>query len=111
MNKKNQICMKKIFLSFACAFYSLILQGQVFSSSNLPIVRINTNGIAIPDEPKITATMQVIWQQNGGTNLVSDTNYHYNGKIGIEMRGSTSQAIFPKKPYAVELRNNAGLDS
>ncbi len=103
--------MKKLFLSFACILQVLILQGQVFTSSNLPIVRINTNGVAIPDEPKITATMQVIWQQNGGTNLVSDTNYHYNGKIGIEMRGSTSQSIFPKKPYAVELRNAAGLDS
>ncbi|MCB0299349.1 MAG: hypothetical protein KDE52_04790, partial [Calditrichaeota bacterium] len=40
--------------------------GQVnFTSSNLPIVVINTNGQTIPDEPKITVNMGIIWNENG----------------------------------------------
>ena len=31
--------------------------AQTFTSSNLPIIVINTNGQAIVDEPKITANM------------------------------------------------------
>ena len=34
---------------------------------------------------------------------------NYNGKIGIEIRGSSSQQ-FPKKQYAVETRDLAGND-
>jgi hypothetical protein len=44
----------------------LFSSAQVgFTSSNLPIVIINTNGQYIPDEPKITAQMQVIYNGPG----------------------------------------------
>ncbi len=81
--------------------------GQSFTSSNLPIVIINTNGQTIPDEPKITADMGIIYNGPGLRNNVTDPPNNYNGKIGIEIRGSSSQ-MFPKKQYGIELRNAAG---
>jgi hypothetical protein len=81
-----------------------------FNSSNLPIIKINTNGQNIPDEPKITATMGVIDNGPGNTNYVDDPFNDYNGNIGIEIRGSSSQ-MFPKKQYAVELWTATGADT
>lgn len=80
-----------------------------FTSSNLPIVVINTNGQTISDEPKITADMGIIDNGPGIRNNITDTFNGYNGKIGIEIRGHSSQN-FPKKQYGIELRDNAGND-
>lgn len=81
-----------------------------FTSSNLPIVVINTNGQIIPDDEKITADMGIIYNGPGIRNNITDPYNNYNGKIGIEIRGSTSQ-WFPKKQYAVETRDISGEDS
>jgi subtilisin-like proprotein convertase family protein len=71
-----------------------------FSSSNLPIVIINTHGQVIPDEPKIQADFDMIYNGPGQTNYMTDSlNYH--GFAGIEIRGSSSQ-MFPKKSYGFE---------
>lgn len=78
-----------------------------FTQSSLPIVVINTNGNTIVDEPKITATMGVINNGKGVVNKLSDSFTDYNGKIGIEIRGKSSQS-FPKKQYSIELRDDAG---
>lgn len=79
-----------------------------FSSSNLPVVSITTsNGAAIPDEPKITADMNIIWNGEGKRNNVSDPGNNYSGKAGIEIRGSTSSA-YPQKSYGFETRDSAG---
>lgn len=78
-----------------------------FSSSNLPIIVINTNGQTIVDEPKITADMGIIFNPGGARNNLTDPYNNYNGKIGIEIRGSTSQD-FPKKQYGIELRDGTG---
>jgi hypothetical protein len=88
-------------------FLSEISFGQTFTSSNLPIIVINTNGQFIPDEPKITADMGIIYNGPGARNNLSDAFNHYNGKIGIEVRGSSSQ-MFPKKQYGIELRDATG---
>lgn len=80
-----------------------------FTSSNLPIVVINTNGQTIVNEPKITADMGIIDNGAGVRNNLADPFNVYNGKIGIEIRGSSSQS-FPKKQYAVETRDAAGED-
>jgi hypothetical protein len=80
-----------------------------FSSSNLPIVVINTNGQEIPNDIKITADMGIIYNGEGVRNYLTDPYNNYNGKIGIEVRGSTSQ-WFPKKQYAVETRDLTGND-
>lgn len=81
----------------------------VFTSSNLPIVVLNTNGQTIPDDHKITADMGIIYNGEGVRNYLTDPFNNYNGKIGIEIRGSSSQ-MFPKKQYAVETRDTLGED-
>jgi subtilisin-like proprotein convertase family protein len=84
----------------------------VFTSSNLPIVTINTNGQNIQDNPKISADMGIIFNGEGNRNYLTDPKNNYNGKIGIEYRGSSSQ-MFPKKPFGIELwdLNNNSIDS
>ena len=82
-----------------------LAQNQYLTSSNLPIVVIETDGgVTIPDEPKVLATMKIIWHQDGSRNYLTDIDnpefLNYDGRIGIERRGSTSQAL-PKKPYGL----------
>ncbi len=84
-------------------FIPSILCAQVdFTVSNLPIIIIDTDGEEIVDDPKITANMKVIWGE--GLNHIDDTSFNYNGQIGIETRGSSSQS-FPKKQYGLETQN------
>jgi spore coat protein CotH len=78
-----------------------------FTSSDLPIIIINTNGQVIPDDPKITATMSIIDNGPGTRNNLTDPYNNYNGFIGIETRGESSQ-MFPKKSYSVETVDAVG---
>jgi hypothetical protein len=80
--------------------------AQTFTSSNLPIVVINTE-VSIPDEPKITADMGIIDNGLGARNSLTDPYNNFEGKIGIEVRGSSSQ-MFPKKQYSIEVRDPMG---
>lgn len=80
-----------------------------FTSSNLPIVVINTHAQQIVDDYKIIADMGIIDNGEGVRNNLTDPFNNYNGKIGIEIRGSSSQ-MFPKKQYAVETRDLSGND-
>jgi spore coat protein CotH len=84
----------------------LLSLAQILTDSNLPIVVINTDGgVTIPDEPKVLATMKIIWHQDGSRNYLTDVNnpefLNYDGRIGIERRGSSSQNNFQKKPYGL----------
>jgi subtilisin-like proprotein convertase family protein len=83
-----------------------------FASSDLPLVTINTNNQTIPDSPKLMCDMGIIYNGTGNRNYLSDPWNHYNGKIGIELRGSSSQG-FPKKSYGMELWdvNGNAIDS
>lgn len=81
-----------------------------FYSSDIPIVVINTSGQQIVDNPKINAHMGIIDNGYGNRNYLTDNFNSYNGTIGIELRGSSSQ-MFPKKSYSVETRDAAGSDS
>jgi hypothetical protein len=100
--------MKKTHLLVLAILFSNILFAQVFTSSNLPIVVINTNNLQIPDEPKITVTMGIIYNGPGLRNNTTDPFNNYNGKIGIELRGNYSQT-FPQKCFSIETRD--ALDS
>ncbi len=105
--------MKKFTLiAFAGAILvSTLVQAQVnLQSSNLPIVIINTFGQEIPDEPKIMANMGIISNGPGQRNFLNNAFNAYFGSIGIERRGSTSQFLSDKKPYAVETRNADGTN-
>ena len=96
--------MKKLYtISILLITTVSVLQGQILSSSNLPIIKVNTKGKAIVNEPKTLADMELIYNGLGKTNSVTDKPTGYLGKTGIEFRGSTSQQFFPKKPYGFEL--------
>lgn len=100
--------------SFTTVLFCLLVlsaAAQSFTDSNLPIVLIQTDidpatGLPaeIPDDPKVLGSMKVIRRPNGARNYVTDANtaayLEYNGRIGIEIRGSTSQ-VLPKKPYSL----------
>jgi hypothetical protein len=76
----------------------------IFTNSTLPIVVIDTDDIPIPDEPKITAHMGIIYNGPGQINQLSDSFNLYNGHIGIETRGSSS-TMFPQQSYGLETRH------
>lgn len=78
-----------------------------FTSSNLPIVVIETNGGIIRDDPKINVNFKILYHPDNSTNYLTDTDFHYDGLAGIEFRGSSSQA-FPKKSYSIELTDALG---
>lgn len=78
-----------------------------FQSSNLPIVVINPK-FAIIDEPKREADMGIIYNGNGQRNFITDAFNEYDGKIGIELRGQSSQLFFDKKSYGIETRDTSG---
>lgn len=91
-----------VLLSWLC----IAVEAQILTDSNLPIVVIETDGgVPIPDEPRVMGTMKIIWHQDGSRNYLSDINnpayLNYDGRISIEVRGSTSQQFFDKKPYGL----------
>ena len=102
---------KQHIIALLLVLLSLTIKGQTFTDSNLPIVVIETDGgINIPDEPKVPGTMKIIWHQDGSRNYMSDIDnpelLNYDGRIGIERRGSSSQTMLSKKPYALETRED-----
>lgn len=91
-----------------------VCQGQILTSSHLPIIIITTginpstgSHYSIPDEPKIVAKMKILYVNDTVMNYLSNQNdsafLNYNGLVGIELRGSTSQG-HSKKPYGFETR-------
>ncbi len=80
-----------------------------FQSSDLPIMKVNTGGNIILNDPKIDAQLQLIDNGPGVRNYLSQTNYAFEGKIGVELRGVSSQG-FPKKSYGIEVRDDLGED-
>lgn len=84
---------------------------MAFVDSNLPLVTVDTGGVAIPDEPKIAAAMKVISDPAGGRSNLETTPSDFAGAIGIERRGQSSQGqSFLKKQYSVETRDPSGSD-
>lgn len=96
--------MKLIGLLFGLVIHTITL-SQNFTDSNLPIVIITTDGNAnIPDAPRILANMKIVYKGPGLRNALADQNdptaLNYNGRIEIEIRGSSSQAL-EKKQYGL----------
>ena len=108
--------MKRSIITLVLVLLSWAVMAQTFTDSNLPIVVIETdNGANIPDEPKVLGTMKIIWHQDGSRNYISDIDnpefLNYDGRIGIERRGSSSQTMLNKKPYALETREDDGVSN
>jgi hypothetical protein len=78
-----------------------------FTESKLPIIKINTNGLDILDDPKIDAHMGIVNNGTGILNQVNGAFTDFDGIIGIEIRGQSSQ-MFPKKSYSFETRDVLG---
>ncbi|MFQ5445523.1 MAG: CotH kinase family protein, partial [Saprospiraceae bacterium] len=101
---------------FSLLFFMLaqnrgMLAQEFFEYSTLPIVVITTNdGVLIPDEPKIDAHLGIIWNGDGAMNHMEDPFNEYDGHVGVELRGSSSQ-WFPKKGYAIETRKDDGSNN
>jgi len=99
----------RILFTFVLSF--LIQSGfsQVpgITSSNLPLVVINSNGKIIQDAAKVQANMKIIDNGSGNTNKPSDSGNIYDGNIGIEIRGAYSSSL-PQKPYGFETRKPDG---
>ncbi len=72
---------------------------EVRPEDKLPLITINTGGGVIVDEPKIIAGMSI---------FVADKPT-FQGNIGIEIRGASSQ-MFPKKSYGLETRDEKNED-
>ncbi|HCE57302.1 MAG TPA: hypothetical protein DER09_05735 [Prolixibacteraceae bacterium] len=91
---------------------TLIISGKTLNAqtssfvSNLPIVLIDTEGKNIPNEPKISARMKII-DNSTNQNKITDPANGYDGFIGIELRGASSQS-YPQKPFAIETRDAQG---
>lgn len=99
--------MKRLYALMTLFFVALfqVLVAQTIAS-NLPLISINTNGAQIVNEPKIVAQLSVFDKGKGAINSLSDAPV-LTCKIGIEVRGSTSQ-VFPKKSYGFETVTETG---
>jgi hypothetical protein len=102
-------------LLIALCFYLSVLNAEsvsqpdsvIFTSSNLPLVVINTHGQAIHNSYRIVADMGIINNPNGQRNYLTDPFNDYNGMVSIEIRGSSSTQ-FDKKPYGFETQDSLG---
>jgi hypothetical protein len=100
-------------ISISVLLMDILLTGAVngqtvnFTSSNLPILIIDTHGQEIADAYRITADMGIIYNGPGQRNYMNDPWNNYNGLITIEYRGSSSQ-MFPKKPFRIETVDSTG---
>ncbi len=84
-------------------------QSVNFTSSNLPIVVIETDGIEIPDEPKVPARMGII-RNAEGRNYIDSAFTDFSGPIAIELRGNSSQ-MYEQKQYLFKTLDSAGSEA
>ena len=78
-------------------------EGEVvyeYPENSLPLVAIYTQNVAVPDEPKIRATLKI---SDRGEVL-------FEGPVGIETRGQSSQYFYPKKQYGFETRSTEDFE-
>lgn len=93
---------------FVWLIFTLSLSAQSFQSTDLPIVKIDTEG-PIKDEPKVKGTLSIIFNGEGNRNHVTDFPSEYFGHCGVEIRGESTQS-FPKQSFLVELWDEEGED-
>lgn len=78
-----------------------------FDGTALPVIVMDTLCQEIPDEPKVSADLQIFVAGLGSLAEADARNADFGSRIGVEVRGATSQR-FPKKQYGVELRDARG---
>ena len=99
----------RILLTISFILFVVKVFGQIsgLTSTNLPLIVVNTSGKSIINASKITATMKVISNGSGKVNQSSDPGNIYTGNVGIEIRGAYSASL-PQKPYGFETRDARG---
>jgi subtilisin-like proprotein convertase family protein len=91
--------------SWSLKFSNAPAKPVYLTSSNLPLVFINTNNQALSDN-SITVSFGIV--DNGANrNNISDPWNGFNGVAGCHIRGSSSK-IFEKKGLKIELHDNYG---
>lgn len=100
---KKILCISILFL--LASFVSSV-NAQILTTSMHPIIIIDTDNDDIPDEPKIEGTMGIIYNGEGILNNTVDPFNYYDGFVGIETRGNSTQG-FDKKTYSIELWDEA----
>ncbi|MBA2407300.1 MAG: CotH kinase family protein [Chitinophagales bacterium] len=81
--------------------------STLFSSSDLPLILVNTNGLLISDLFRIDASMSIIDNGPGNSNHIYDVPNDFYGTVSIEKRGSSSIG-FPQPSYSFETQNDTG---
>ena len=114
VNSNMSLSIRQISLFWIlCTLHLLIalphskVEDSLLVSSNLPIVVIDTYGQEIVDDPRIVVHMGIIDNGPEERNYLTDSFNNYNGRISIEIRGSSTQ-MFPKKQYAFETQEKNG---
>jgi hypothetical protein len=107
MNRRSGTYLR-ILAILALALTSARAQFVAFSSSNLPVIAIETSGRTIPNEPKSAAWMRVYDSPRQRNDLATDRPL-FEGWIGIELRGNGS-LIYPKQQFGIETRDSSGGD-
>ncbi len=95
-------------ISWSLTFGNSPSKPVVFTSSNLPIVLINTGNLSIT-ESEILVNMGIIDNGSGQRNDTSDVRNNYNGKTMIRIRGNTSKN-FEKKSFSLETTDISGTE-
>ncbi|MBK8636634.1 MAG: hypothetical protein IPN72_25085 [Saprospiraceae bacterium] len=78
MNSKSRIYFINALLLLTC----FQLKAQIIRS-NLPLLLINTNGLSIPDEYKITAEMKVVDLGAGKENTDTSNTFAFDGTLEL----------------------------
>ena len=102
-NIRNFLLLFVFFLQFPLSLFSQV----EFTSSNLPIIVIETGPRIIFDKVRSVVDMGIINNLKGDRNYITDPFTDYAGQINIEFRGSMSQS-FPKKSYGFETQDEQG---
>lgn len=83
--------------------------AQTFTDTNLPIAIVNTDGGVDPGDVAIQGNLKVIYRGPGQRNYVTDQDsaqfLNYDGRITINIRGS-STSILQKKQYKVSTKKS-----
>ncbi len=93
-------------VSWSLKFSNTPAKPVILTSSNLPIVFINTNNQKLNDQTEVIVDLGIV--DNGtNRNSVTDAKNNYNGKAAVKIRGSSSK-MFEKNNMKIELRDNTG---
>ena len=82
---------------------------EIYSSSNLPIVKLTTLDKPIENDKKVPVLMQIIDNGVDVRNYVDQTDYAFEGTIMAEWQGYTGP-FYPKKNYAFEIVDHLGIE-